>query len=121
MTKYEMIAEALQEKVNNGELTLEDANKINDLAYEKYYGSVVEEASNENKDLELIDELRALVEAGKVKLEKDDIKCIKKLIKNAEGEEESTPAEEDGEKETEKKDETSENDESKEEEPAPAE
>lgn len=36
MTKYDIIFEALQERVNSGELTLEDANIINDLAYEKY-------------------------------------------------------------------------------------
>lgn len=79
MSKYEQIVEALQNKVDNGELTLEDANRLNDLAYDKY----VLEASDE-KDLELIDELRSLVEAGKVKLSKDDVKCIKELIDSAE-------------------------------------
>lgn len=36
MTKYEIIFESLQEKVNSGELSLEDASVINDIAYEKY-------------------------------------------------------------------------------------
>lgn len=36
MTKYEIIFESLQEKVNTGELTLEDAEILNDVAYEKY-------------------------------------------------------------------------------------
>ena len=36
MTKYDIIFESLQEKVNSGELTVEDAEILNDVAYEKY-------------------------------------------------------------------------------------
>ena len=36
MTKYEIMFEALQERVNSGELTIEDAQILNDVAYEKY-------------------------------------------------------------------------------------
>lgn len=36
MNKYEIIFESLQDMVNSGDLTLEQANEINDLAYEKY-------------------------------------------------------------------------------------
>lgn len=36
MSKYDIIFEALQERVNSGELTIDEANKINDIAYEKY-------------------------------------------------------------------------------------
>ena len=36
MTKYEIIFETLQDKVNSGELTIEEAEVLNDLAYEKY-------------------------------------------------------------------------------------
>lgn len=36
MTKYEIIYEALQDKVNSGELSLEDAEILNDIAYNKY-------------------------------------------------------------------------------------
>ena len=36
MNKYEIIFNTLQKKVDNGELTLEKASEINDLAYEKY-------------------------------------------------------------------------------------
>ena len=91
MTKYEKIAEVLQERVDNGELSLNDAERLNDLAYQKYVieaEGFIEEAANESKDLELIDKLRALVEAGKVKLGKDDIKCIKELIEDAEDDDE---------------------------------
>ena len=84
MTKYEIIFEALQEKVNSGELTFEDASTLNDMAYEKY----VVEASDNSKDLELIDELRGLVEAGKVKLDKDCKECIEDLIEDAKEDEE---------------------------------
>lgn len=37
MTRYDIIYEELQDRVNCGMLTLEDAEVINDLAYDKYY------------------------------------------------------------------------------------
>ena len=47
-----------------------------------------------------------MVEAGKVKLDKDDIKCIKKLIKDAEEEDSDDDDEkEDNEEGSDKKDE----------------
>lgn len=36
MTKYDIIFEALQEKVDSGELSLEEAELVNDVAFEKY-------------------------------------------------------------------------------------
>ena len=36
MTKYQIMFEALQEKVNSGELTFEDADALNKIAFEKY-------------------------------------------------------------------------------------
>ena len=36
MTKYDIIFEALQERINSGELTVEDAEILNDVAFEKY-------------------------------------------------------------------------------------
>ena len=42
MTKYEIIYEALQEKVNSGELTVEDAEILNDIAYERYAKDMTE-------------------------------------------------------------------------------
>ena len=36
MRKYDIIFESLQEKVLSGELTMEDAEILNDVAYEKY-------------------------------------------------------------------------------------
>ena len=36
MNKYEIIYESLQERVNSGELSIEDAQVLNDLAYDKF-------------------------------------------------------------------------------------
>lgn len=36
MTKYNLIFKTLQSKVNSGELTLEQAEEVNELAYQKY-------------------------------------------------------------------------------------
>lgn len=36
MTRYEKIFESLQEKVNSGEMTFEEAEELNDIAFEKY-------------------------------------------------------------------------------------
>ena len=36
MTKYDVMFESLQERVNSGELSLEDAMVLNDISYEKY-------------------------------------------------------------------------------------
>lgn len=53
MTKYDIIFESLQEKVNSGVLTLEDAEILNDVAYEKYsdddteYEEVLESVDDE--------------------------------------------------------------------------
>ena len=53
MTKYDIIFESLQEKVNSGELTVEDAQVLNDVAYEKYgdddteYEEVTESSDDE--------------------------------------------------------------------------
>lgn len=95
MTKYELIAEALQDKVNSGELTLEDANRLNDLAYTKY----VIEAKDNSKDLELIEQLKSLVESGKVSLDTDTRKAIKELVEGNEEESDDSDESEDSEDE----------------------
>lgn len=85
MNKYDLILEKLQDQVDRGVISFEDAEKVNMLAFEKYgCHELVEEASGENNDLELIDELRGLIEAGKLKLDKEDTEYIKELIKDAE-------------------------------------
>lgn len=92
-TKYDVIFENLQEKVTNGELTMEDAMKVNDLAYKKYGDIVIEEGTKDPEDL--LDELEDLVKDGKVTLTDDDIKVIKEIIKRADdGEKKEEPKEE---------------------------
>ena len=82
MTKYDVIHENLQEKINNGELTLEDAQKVDNLAYEKYSDvEFVEEKADDQADL--VDELEDLVKDGKVTLTDDDVKYIKDIIAKA--------------------------------------
>ena len=76
MNKYELIYESLQDRVNKGELSVADAERLNDLAYEKY---VVAE-SKKDDDLAMIDDLRAKIDSGDVKLSKDCIEEIKELI-----------------------------------------
>jgi len=43
MDMYDIMYEALQQRVDNGELTLEEAEIVNALAYEKYIGESVED------------------------------------------------------------------------------
>lgn len=59
MTKYSLLAEAIQEKLDNGELSLEDANVLNDMAYEKY-------ADEEVSDSEVYEESEGPVTLGEV-------------------------------------------------------
>lgn len=53
MTKYEIIYEALQDKVISGELTVDDIEILNDLAYEIYVDNISEynETTSENEDI----------------------------------------------------------------------
>lgn len=51
MTKYDILYEAIQEQYENGDLTLETAEYLNDVAYEQYH------------DVEYVDESELLSEA----------------------------------------------------------
>jgi hypothetical protein len=67
MTKYDIIFEQLQSKVNSGELTMEDAQILNDVAFEKYgeddteYEEVTE-SSNEDECVTYEEYLEAMEE-----------------------------------------------------------
>ena len=55
MKKYDIIFEALQQKVESGELTFEEASTLNDIAFEKFADDETEyveaeEASKEDGD-----------------------------------------------------------------------
>lgn len=54
MTKYEIIFEALQERVNSGELTLEEAETLNDLSYIK---TTLNTKKNIKEKVKLIEDL----------------------------------------------------------------
>ena len=70
MNKYDIIFEALQEKLENGELTMEEAEALNDAAYNRY----VTEANAYNKFLD---------KRSKAIDKKDrDIEIYSKLLKN---------------------------------------
>jgi translation initiation factor 2B subunit (eIF-2B alpha/beta/delta family) len=79
INKYEAIHESLQEKVNTGELTLEDAEKVDTLAYEKYADVYLKEAKD---DVKLAKNLADAIDDGKVVLTDDNRKCIEDLLKS---------------------------------------
>lgn len=60
MGKYEIIYEALQEAVNNNDISLEFAESVNDLAYNKY----VVERSDTIPSIERLENDIRLIEAG---------------------------------------------------------
>ena len=65
-TKYDIIFEELQNRVNVGEISITEAEQLNDIAYAKYSGILVAESKDD--DIELINNLLKKVEDGKVKL-----------------------------------------------------
>lgn len=79
MTKYDIIYESLVEKVNNEELTLEEAQELNKLAFEKYRDTEIED--NDSVTLEEAMEIIGgyLMEA---KSDSPDLKAKKKYIKD---------------------------------------
>ena len=98
MTKYEIIYEALQEKVNNNEIDINFAEEVNDLAYEDYLlESIMFDDSYDfifERNEELLDTNPEYTKYNKSNNEifiksfkeasttyKDSIKKVKKLIK----------------------------------------
>ena len=103
INKYEAIHDELQKKIDAGDLTMEDAQKVDDLAYEKYADTYLESADD---DEDLVEELAEKVKDGSVKLSAEDRKCIKELIKSSE-------KKEDDEDDDDKKDDSEEDSEDK--------
>ena len=62
MTKYEIMYEALQEKVNSGELTVEDAEILNDIAYERYAEDMTEYTESSDNDMTYDEYLESMEE-----------------------------------------------------------
>lgn len=94
MNRYEVIFEAIQEKLDNCVITPQIANRLNDLAYEKY---VLHQESKKDDDLDMIDKLREKLDKGEVKLSKDMIEEIQELIGGEEPASDDKQADENGE------------------------
>ena len=75
MNMYEKIFEKLQERVETGELTMEDAERLNERAYEKY----VIEKEEGSKDENLVNSLLEKVQNG-YKLPKKLKECIEDAV-----------------------------------------
>ena len=75
MNTYDIIFEALCDRVESGELTLEDAEIINDLAYDRYVNETTQDyirstfGKNMSKDTRKIDVLRSQYKRGKISKE----------------------------------------------------
>ena len=76
MNKYDAIFESLQEKVNSGEITIEEAEAVNTAAYEKY---VVAEESKAEDVADLLEELSDKVKDGDITIPKDIVDSLKDL------------------------------------------
>lgn len=84
MTKYEIIYEALQEKVNNNEIDITFAEEVNVLAYEKYKDDIDKKYTYKNISSNEIDkfykDLDIVFNSNSSKHDisrKDVLKCIK--------------------------------------------
>lgn len=99
MNKYEAIYESLQDKLDRAIITPEIAERLNDLAYEKY---VVNE-SKKDDDLAMIDSLREKIDSGDVKLSKDVIEEIQELIGTEEADDDGDAKEDTSDKKDEGK------------------
>ena len=80
MDKYDAIFESLQEKVNSGEITIEEAEAVNTAAYEKY---VVAEESKAEDVADLLEELSDKVKDGDITIPKDIVDSLKDLCRDS--------------------------------------
>lgn len=87
---YEAVYEKLNEKVESGELTLEDAQRLNQFAYDKYMA----EAEEASKEEELVQCLLQKVQDG-YKLPKKLKECLEDCCKEDEGSDDKEAKEDD--------------------------
>lgn len=79
--KYNKIVESLQERINSGDITLEFAEAVNDLAYEKYISeSSVEDIMKQAEEKMKNSRIKMLDDT--VKFAKEDIARQKEFYKN---------------------------------------
>lgn len=74
MNMYNEVFEKIQKKLDAGEISFEDAERLNDVAFEKY----CTEKSSDAADL--LDDVKGAVEDGKVKLSKDEMKTLNEIL-----------------------------------------
>ena len=89
MTKYDLIFEALQDQVESGDLTVETAEYLNDIAYELYSDDIYTEATGrdslkeykkkEKEFKKLRKEFKTAVKKGDVRKAKSIFKELKKI------------------------------------------
>ena len=86
MRKYDVIHNNLQAKLFRGEITLEAAEKVDRLAYERYGDDIYVESGDD-----IVDMLKAItkaVEDEKLTLDKDQKKVIKEIFDSIENDKE---------------------------------
>ena len=86
MRKYDVIHNNLQAKLFRGEITLEAAEKVDRLAYERYGDDIYVESGDD-----VVDMLKAItkaVEDEKLTLDKDQKKVIKEIFDSIENDKE---------------------------------
>lgn len=106
MRKYDVIHNNLQAKLFRGEITLEAAEKVDKLAYERYGDDIYVESGDD-----IVDMLKAItkaVEDEKLTLDKDQKKVLKEIfdsIENDKEDEDEKDDEDDSEDESDEEDE----------------
>lgn len=106
MRKYDVIHNNLQAKLFRGEITLEAAEKVDKLAYERYGDDIYVESGDD-----VVDMLKAItkaVEDEKLTLDKDQKKVLKEIFDSIENDKED---EDEKDEEDESEDESDEEDE----------
>ena len=105
MRKYDVIHNNLQAKLFRGEITLEAAEKVDRLAYERYGDDIYVESGDD-----VVDMLKAItkaVEDEKLTLDKDQKKVLKEIfdsIENDKEDEDEKDDEDDSEDESDEED-----------------
>lgn len=102
MRKYDVIHNNLQAKLFRGEITLEAAEKVDKLAYERYGDDIYVESGDD-----VVDMLKAItkaVEDEKLTLDKDQKKVLKEIFDSIENDEEDDDESEDESDESEDED-----------------
>lgn len=108
MRKYDVIHNNLQAKLFRGEITLEAAEKVDRLAYERYGDDIYVESGDD-----VVDMLKAItkaVEDEKLTLDKDQKKVLKEIFDSIENDKEDEKDEDDDDESEDESDESEDED-----------